>query len=194
MIAMLTGTVASHRPGYLVLEVQGVGYALQVPTTLADTTVGNEVRLYTYLAVRDDALVLYGFGSEADRDAFVMVMGVNGVGPKTALAAVDTLGAEGLRTAVVAESLNELMLIPGVGRKGAQKMVLDLREKLSGLPATSTSQGRAIASGLASAHDEARAALAVLGYSAMEIEGAISGLDGTAEAIIHAALRTLARS
>ncbi|WP_336248726.1 Holliday junction branch migration protein RuvA [Stomatohabitans albus] len=193
MIAFLSGVIVSHRPGQLFVDVQGVGYLVRTPSGMQPGPSGSPVTVHTYLAVREDAMDLYGFASESDRDTFTILLSVNGVGPKLALAAIDTLGAEGMRRAVSTEDIGALTQIPGVGRKGAQKMVLELREKLSGLPATT----QAIASPETAAHltarDEARAALASLGYSGTEVETAIAGIDGSTEDIIRTALRALAR-
>lgn len=194
MIAFLSGVIASNRPGQLIVDVHGVGYLVRTPSGMQPGPIGAEITVHTYLAVREDAMDLYGFANEADRDTFTIMLSVNGVGPKLALAAVDTLGADGVRAAVVAEDVGALTQIPGVGRKGAQKMVLELREKLSGLPASSGAIASPAAAANLTARDEARGALAALGYTGTEVEAAIAGADGTAEDIIRAALRALARS
>lgn len=194
MIAFLSGVVASNRPGQLIVDVQGVGYLVRTPSGMQPGAIGAPITVYTYMAVREDAMDLYGFANEADRDTFTIMLSVNGVGPKLALAAIDTLGAQGVRSAVVAEDVGALTQIPGVGRKGAQKMVLELREKLSGLPATSSALASETTTANLSARDEARGALASLGYSGAEVEAAIAGAEGSAETIIRTALRALARS
>ena len=194
MIAFLSGTVAGNRPGQLVVDVNGVGYLVRTPSGMQPGPIGAAITVHTYLAVREDAMDLYGFANEADRDTFTIMLGVNGVGPKLALAAVDTLGADGVRAAVVAEDVGALTQIPGVGRKGAQKMVLELREKLAGMPATSGAIASAPAAANLTARDEARGALAALGYTGSEVEAAIAGAEGSAEEIIRTALRALARS
>ncbi len=195
MIALLRGTVAHLVPGQLILDVAGVGYRVFVPVGGRLAGVGEELTLHTHLAVREDALDLYGFAAAADRDLFTLMLGVSGIGPKIALAAVDTLGADGLRGAVIADDVTGLTAIPGVGKKGAQRMILELRSKVGTLPG-STGPVPSVA-GSTNGHDprsQARMALAALGYAPAEIEHALRGLsgDGTPEELIRSALRGLA--
>lgn len=195
MIALLRGTVVSATLGEVVLDVAGVGYHVHVPPAAVTAAPGREVTLHTYLAVREDALTLYGFPQAAGRALFTALLSVTGVGPKLALAAIGTLGADGLRRAVVGEDVAVLTAVPGVGRKSAQRIVLELREKLGagdqGLP------GQA-ASGLPSSpRDEVRQALAALGYAPGEITSALDSVrDGDAaspEVLLRDALRALGR-
>ncbi|MGI9018280.1 MAG: Holliday junction branch migration protein RuvA [Euzebya sp.] len=209
MIALLSGVVAHLVPGEVVLDVAGVGYRVRVPTGLrlpgdgdpgvanrglGGPGVGNKVVLHTHLVVREDALDLYGFLLAADRDLFRVMLGVAGIGPKIALAAIDTLGSSGLRSAVVTDDVTALTAIPGVGRKGAQRLVLELRGKLGSLPGTDDAM--IVASVDADGTDPrggARMALAALGYGAGEIEQALRGMptDVSAEELIRLALRGL---
>ncbi|HUG84199.1 MAG TPA: Holliday junction branch migration protein RuvA [Euzebya sp.] len=195
MIAMLRGRVAHLRAGEVVLDVNGVGYFVRVPTGARLAGPGEELTLHTHLAVREDALDLYGFPTAGDRDLFTVLLTVSGIGPRIAMAAVDTLGAAGLRLAVVADDVAALTAIPGVGRKGAQRMVLELRSKIGAMPGSEealTLVGQA--TGPTDAKGEARMALASLGYGAAEVEHALRGLptDGSAEQLIRQALRGLA--
>lgn len=194
MIALLRGRVAHLRAGEVVLDVNGVGYFVRVPTGARLAGLGEELTLHTHLAVREDALDLYGFPVAADRDLFTVLLTVSGIGPRIAMAAVDTLGASGLRTAVVGDDVSALTAIPGVGRKGAQRMVLELRSKIGALPGTDEVIATTAASGSGDAKSEARLALSSLGYGAAEVEHALRGLptDGSPEELIRLALRGLA--
>lgn len=200
MIALLRGTVAASAPGEVVLDVGGVGYRVRVATGGVLAAVGDEATLHTHLVVREDALDLYGFTAPAARDLFTTMLSVTGVGPKLALAALGALGEEGLRRAVVTEDVAALTVVPGVGKKGAQRMILELRERLGALagvgdPDAVTPSGATGTDALG----EARAALAALGYAPAEAVRALDALPaGTAaegpEALVRAALRALGRS
>lgn len=195
MIALLRGTVAHLVAGQVVLDVAGVGYRVYVPVGGRLAGVGEELTLHTHLAVREDAMDLYGFVGAADRDLFTLMLGVSGIGPKIALAAVDTLGADGLRAAVIADDVTGLTAIPGVGKKGAQRMILELRGKIGTLPGLAD-PAPALSGGTngQDPRSQARMALAALGYAPAEIEHALRGLsgDGTSEELIRSALRGLA--
>lgn len=192
MIAQLHGRLAAVALGHVVLDVGGVGYRVHVPPGAVRAKVGDDVTLHTHLAVREDALTLYGFPDPAARDLYEVLLGVTGVGPKLALAAIGTLGAGGLRDAVVAEDVAALTVVPGIGKKGAQRMILELREKLGAadagdLPASEATDARA----------EVREALAALGYApaevrtAMESAGAADGAGDDPEELLRAALKQL---
>lgn len=200
MIALLRGRVASAGLGRLVVDVGGVGYQVLVPPA-TPARPGQELTLHTSLAVREDALTLYGFATEADRDLFEVLLSVSGVGPKLALAALATLGAESLRNAVIAEDVDALVVVPGVGRKGAQRMILELRERVgaAGAGAGVPGDGRA-GETPADARAEVREALAALGYAPAEVQRTLEGLSrgqtdeaqhDTAEQLLRAALRRL---
>lgn len=194
MIGMLRGTVAHLTPGLVVLDVGGVGYEVRVPVGARLAGVGSELTLHTHLAVREDAMDLYGFTALPDRDLFRLLLGVSGVGPKLALAAVDTLGADGIRAAVIAEDVTGLTAIPGVGKKGAQRLVLELRSRIGGLPVSESTSLPGAAATVDDPRGEARQALGALGYGAAEVEAALKGLpaDRPAEELIRLALRGLA--
>ncbi|QBI21466.1 Holliday junction branch migration protein RuvA [Egibacter rhizosphaerae] len=197
MIGLLTGRLAAASLGEVVLEVGGVGYRVHVPPGSLEGSVGETVTLHTHLSVREDSLTLYGFADPATRDLFETLLGVTGVGPKLALAAVGTMGADGLRRAVVGEDVAALTVVPGVGRKGAQRMILELRERLgpealepAGVPGAVA--GEAVA---ADPRTEVREALASLGYAAAEVQRALDGLegeeDGSPEELLRRALQRL---
>lgn len=194
MIALLRGVVATLRAGEVILDVHGVGYRVRVPTGARLAGPGEELTLHTHLAVREDAMDLYGFPSAADRDFFTVLLGVSGIGPRIALAAIDTLGASGLRAAVVTDDLTALTAIPGVGRKGAERMALELRSKVGALPGGEDPLVGTPVAVAGDARSEARMALSSLGYGAAEVEHALRGVsgEGPAEDLIRQALRGLA--
>ncbi|HVL98484.1 MAG TPA: Holliday junction branch migration protein RuvA [Egibacteraceae bacterium] len=196
MIAQLRGTVVAAGPGEVVLDVGGVGYRVFVAPGTRAGAVGDALTLHTSLVVRDDALDLYGFADVTVKTLFTTLLGVAGVGPKLALSALGALGADGLHRAVVTEDVGALTVVPGIGRKGAQRMILELREKLGGL---ADDAGVPAAAGpAANGHDargEARQALAALGYAPAEAAAALDAVpaDGPQrpEELLRAALRAL---
>jgi Holliday junction DNA helicase RuvA len=174
MIAMLRGRLVRSDGDHLIIDCQGVGYGVQVATsTRADLPrVGEEVTLYTYLQVREDALQLFGFLTWEDKEAFEALLTVSGVGPKLALAVLSALPARELVLAVAAGDEALLSSISGIGKKTAQRIILELREKMGAV----AREGRAGATlgmpeSAAAGKDpvsDAVAALMVLGYTAVE--------------------------
>jgi Holliday junction DNA helicase RuvA len=164
VIARLRGTVAARRASGLVLDVGGVGY-LVAATPRVTARVGEEATVETYLHVRDDALQLYGFADADERDLFEHLLSVQGVGPKVALAIVSGSTPADLRRAIALEDTARFEAIPGIGRKTAQRVVLELKEKL------------ASAAPSAAPHLVARDALVELGYSLVEAEQALAVTD-----------------
>lgn len=199
MIAHLRGHLAARRrtrdAAAVVVDVHGVGYHVLVPANLADRLPsGREpVELHTSLQVREDSLTLYGFATANARDLFEVLLGASGVGPRLALAALSTYPPEGLRRALADADLDALTLIPGIGRKLAERLVLELRDKVGGgCPRVGTggaADGR-------STIGEVRLALLELGYTSVEAQRALDGLDDTAGAdvgeLLRGALRALA--
>jgi Holliday junction DNA helicase RuvA len=173
MIARLRGKPVARTADGLVLDVNGVGYLLSPTVSAVRKAEGApEVVLETYLHVREDALQLYGFADAAERELFVQLLSVNGVGPKVALAIVSGSPAAELRRAIVLEDTARFQAIPGIGKKTAERIVLELKEKLDAdepvrLPARPGS----------SAHLVARDALVELGYSVSEAEDALARVD-----------------
>lgn len=187
MIAFLEGSVVDRREDRVVLDVGGVGYELLVPTSTAARLPANgtTARLHTRLAVRDDAMILYGFASGEERASFDLLTTVSGVGPKVALAFLSTLSADALRRAVASGDVAALTVVPGVGKKVAQRVVLDLKDRFGG-------DGVAIEGPLADVRD----ALLALGLSPQEASDAIGALETTdapAEALLRDALRAVGR-
>ena len=172
MIARLRGRPVATTPEGLIVDVTGVGYLVAAtPSAVRKADGAAEVALHTYLHVREDALQLYGFAEAAERELFVQLLSVNGVGPKVALAIVSGSAPAELRRAIVLEDAARFQAIPGIGKKTAERIVLELKEKLG--------DGAAPVS-LASApppHLVARDALVELGYSIGEAEQALAKVD-----------------
>lgn len=196
MIGWLRGQVL-RRDGEaeVLLDVQGVGYRVTVPaSTAASLEVGAGTELFVHTHVREDAIVLYGFPTMAERRSFEVVLTAHGVGPSLALAIVSALRPEALARAVIDDDLDTLCAIPGVGRKTAARLALDLKTRVAAtdLPASFPS-----ADGSShGARGEARAALVELGYGPDEIRRALDSGDGdaTVEELLRQALRQLAAS
>ena len=172
MIARLRGRPVTNTPEGLVLDVGGVGYLVAAtPSAVRKSEGGGEVALHTYLHVREDALQLYGFAEPAERELFVQLLSVNGVGPKVALAIVSGSPAADLRRAIVLGDTVRFQAIPGIGKKTAERIVLELKEKLGDGPVPISS-----AAGT-QPHVVARDALVELGYSIVEAEQALAAVD-----------------
>jgi Holliday junction DNA helicase RuvA len=192
VIALISGTVAVRRGDHVVVDCGGVGYRLAVSAeTLKHVpAVGREVLLHTHLIVRDDALALYGFATEEERDLFLMLLGVQAVGPKVALAVLSGAPPRELLRVVAAGDAARLQAAPGVGKRTAERIIVELREKVgASLPEDSITVTRS---------DDpatlAREALLGLGYSAPEIDSLLEGAPGeSTEDLIAHALRSARR-
>jgi len=204
MIAQLHGQVVGVDGSSAVVSVGGVGFAVICPPQLlASVAVGDEVTWFTSLIVRDDSLTLYGFGSLADRACFDLVQSASGIGPKIALAVVSVLGASGLADAIRREDLTALIRVPGIGRKGAQKMVIEFKDKVPSLLAlVGGGSSQAPVASPAAWRDQVLGGLEGLGWSVKDAEAAADAVapmveddpDVTVAALMRAALRTLARA
>ncbi len=194
LISFLRGRLAASGDDWVEVDVGGIGFrAAASAHTLAQLPpLGSEVRLPTVLTVREDGVALFAFGDDGERQAFRALAGVTGVGGRTALAVLSVLRPAALAAAVEAEDLAQLTRVPGVGRKTAQRLVLELKGRLpaaAGAPADGRSPSASPAEG------EARAALVALGYSEPEAAAAIAavcGEGGDTERLVRAALRRLA--
>jgi holliday junction DNA helicase RuvA len=191
MIGSLRGTVLDRAVGGEVLvEVGGVGYRVAVPSgAVAALEPGGPVFLFTHLVVREDAMSLYGFPDREQRDTFEALMSASGVGPKLALAILSVHSPSALRRAVIEGDLDALTLVPGVGKRTAQRLMIELAAKLG-----TTSPDPAGVEGGPSARAEVRAALEGLGYGAEEVRYVLDTLplDGPVEILLKEALRLLA--
>ncbi len=199
MIASLRGRVVGLRLDAVVVEVGGVGLlAYATPTTLAALRVGEQADLATSLVVREDSLTLYGFADADERDTFEAVQTVSGVGPRLALAMLAVHTPDGLRRAVAGEDLAALQRVPGIGRKGAQRIVLELADRLG--PATAVVTAGGAPAPAADRRGEVVEALVGLGWTARAAEDAVANVvpaDGgpieaaDVAAVLRGALRVL---
>ena len=204
MIASLSGRVAHVGLDRVVLEVGGAGLLVHTtPRTAADARVGHELRLATTLVVREDSLTLYGFGADGERDMFETVQTVSGVGPRLALAMLSVLAPDDLRAALTTGDTAALTKVPGVGKKSAERLVLELRDKV-GMPSAPVGGAGAPAAGGGSSagtpwREQVTEALVGLGWSARQAEGAVESVaaqadeDATVATLLRLALRELGR-
>ncbi|HEY2723234.1 MAG TPA: Holliday junction branch migration protein RuvA [Pseudonocardiaceae bacterium] len=200
MIASVRGEVLSVSLDHAVVEVGGVGLAVHaVPATLATLRRGEQARLATSLVVREDSLTLYGFADTAARELFVLLQTVSGVGPRLALAMLAVLEPDALRSALAEGNLTVLTQVPGIGRKGAERLVVELRDKVGAMaPAAG---GQAVRSGPA-VRAQVTEALVGLGFAAKQaeqtVEAVLADLDGadttTTSEVLRTALTKLGRS
>ena len=189
MIALVSGEVALRRADHVVIAAGGVGYRLSVSAeTLRHVpAVGKPATLHAHLVVRDDALQLYGFASEEERDLFRLLISVSGVGPKVAIAALSGGSARELMRAIAAGDAKRFQAVPGIGKRTAERIIVELREKVAGalevevaLAAAEEGDARALA----------RDGLVNLGYAPLEAEQLLEGVeDGEPQELIAAALR-----
>ncbi|HEY8044899.1 MAG TPA: Holliday junction branch migration protein RuvA [Streptosporangiaceae bacterium] len=210
MIAHLDGLVCAIAPEGAVIEVGGVGLLVQAtPGTLAGLRTGQRARVATSLVVREDALTLYGFASDDERDVFELVQTASGVGPRLALAMLASFSPDGLRQAIAAEDVAALTRVPGIGRKGAQRIVLELAGRLGSPAAPAGVIGPLPGAGAAGGsgalwRDQVRAGLVNLGWPARDAELAIAAVaadlagqpDGDVDVSValRSALRKLSRA
>jgi Holliday junction DNA helicase RuvA len=184
MIATLRGEISQIEDNAIVVEVGGVGLRVFVPALLRGRVkAGEAIFLFTHLVVREDALILFGFESQADRELFNMLLGVDGVGPKVALSVLSTLSVDAVQRAVFAEEPDIFSRVPGVGKKSAQKIALHLKDKLK--PVDSLAR---IAS-MSDTDGEVIAALTALGYSVVEAQSALQAIPKDAPDDVEQKLR-----
>lgn len=193
MIEFLRGTVVEKHPTHVVLECHGVGYRLNIPlSSYAGTAdLGQEAKFLTYHHVREDAEDLYGFVTSGERDLFVLLLSVSGIGPKLAQSILSGMPAQALQQALHHGDHVALTRIPGVGRKTAERMVLELRDKVARIAG-----GTGPAEAASSTGDEAVMALVALGFNRFEAQQAVtrvrrSGGDQPVEEVIRAAIQSV---
>ncbi len=199
MYYYLSGKVSHIAPQLAVIDCSGVGYACRTTNhTLSALTMGETGKLYTYLNVREDIMELYGFISEEERNCFQMLIGVSGVGPKAALSILSATTPEGLALSIITGDENALTVAQGIGKKIAQRVILELKDKLAKEQGSAGEayggSGSTVIPGNKS--NEAAAALSVLGYGSDEIGLALKGIDMEQlplEEIIRQALRKMVR-
>jgi Holliday junction DNA helicase RuvA len=197
VIAHLSGTVAALAPDGVVIDVGGVGLRVQcTPDTLATLRPGSQGRVATSLVVREDSLTLFGFATEDERNVFELLQTASGIGPRLALAMLAVHSPDALRRFVAAEDIKALTMVPGVGNKGAQRIILELKDRL-GAP------GDLVGNGTASARraepswrDQVQSGLVNLGWSARDAEAAVGAVEadsGDTEPDVPTALRAALR-
>ncbi|GLY68899.1 Holliday junction branch migration protein RuvA [Amycolatopsis taiwanensis] len=196
MISSLRGAVLSIGLDHVVVEVGGVGLSVQAtPATLATLRRGEQTQLHTALVVREDSLTLFGFADADARELFGLLQTVSGIGPRLALAALAVLDPAKLRTALADGDIGVLTQVPGIGRKGAERLTLELRDKVVATAAAGP-QVPAAASG--AVRGEVVEALTGLGFAAKQAEQAVDrvladGTSGDTPAVLRAALKALGR-
>lgn len=200
MIAFIRGTVDSLSEGKMILESHGIGYELNIPSSVFDAGIreGEELKIYTHMSVREDGISLFGFLSREDLEIYRMLIGVSGIGPKAALAVLSTLSADNLRFAVLSEDVQAIAKTPGIGKKTAQKLILELKDKFDLQEAfeqkLAGNQAAAVkTAGEPDAFQDAVQALTALGYSGTEALQAVKKVEITegmdSEAVLKAALK-----
>ena len=204
MIAFLKGEIADLTEGSVVLDVNGVGYEVLVPGQLLSMLegIGSRVKLYTYMQVREDAVVLFGFLTKDDLQMFRLLTGVSGVGPKAGLNSLSTLGADDLRFAILADDVKRIAKTPGIGAKTAQKIILELKDKLDlqdvfeKKSASGQITPEAAAAAGSQVVQEAVEALVALGYGSTEALKAVRSVqpaeDMDVETVLKEALKRMA--
>ena len=193
MIGRLSGKLIEKNPPSLMLDVQGVGYEIDAPmsTFYKLPAIGADVALFTHLLVREDAQLLYGFATASERSVFRLLLKVNGVGAKVALAIQSGLSAEEIVNCIANNDVAALVRVPGIGKKTAERVILDLKDKLAAFAGSDANP--VSTSGGDSARTQAEEALASLGYKPAEAKRLLDKSAGdaqTVEELIRAALRS----
>ena len=206
MISYVKGTLTAIEEDRIVVETGGIGYGIRVPLSLLEElpALGTEITVPTCFQVREDSMTLYGFLHPQDREMFRQLIGVNGIGPKGALGILSVMRPDDLRMAVVSGDAKAISKAPGIGPKTAQRLILDLKDKvdldevIAGFSETGTAAGSGSVreiSGLAAAAKEAAEALTALGYTAAEASRAVKQVEVTegmnAEDVLKASLKFL---
>ncbi|MHA6764543.1 Holliday junction branch migration protein RuvA [Streptacidiphilus sp. PAMC 29251] len=202
MIAFVSGQVAALGPASAVIEVGGVGMLVQcAPAVLAPLRLGDTARLATSLVVREDSLTLYGFADDDERQTFELLQTASGIGPKVAQAMLAVHSPDALRIAVQRGDAKALTAVPGIGPKGAQKLLIELKDRLGAPTGSVPPRQRALAAGPAPWSEQLHAALVGLGFAPREAEDAVVAVTPEAEAqakpdisaLLRSALRTRTR-
>ena len=206
MISYIKGALGAVEDDVIVVETGGIGLAVHVPLSLLEElpALGEEVTVYTYFQVREDAMTLYGFLHRQDREMFKQLIGVNGIGPKGALGILSVMRPDDLRIAIVSGDAKAISKAPGIGPKTAQRLILDLKDKVDleevmmssfGGGKENSSDAGASAAGMAASAKEAVEALTALGYTGMEASKAVKKVEITenmsVEDILKASLKHL---
>jgi holliday junction DNA helicase RuvA len=179
MIGFLRGKLVAKQPPQLMMDVSGVGYELDAPmSTFYDLpAIGSELSLFTHLVIRDDAHVLFGFASERERRMFRELLKVSGVGPKTALGLLSGISIDNFLLCVDAGDVDALVKVPGVGRKTAERLIVEMRDRAKAFGALAFNATGGVVGGISGSQQEAFAALVALGYKPAEVTRLLSGID-----------------
>ncbi len=201
MISYIKGKLTEVEDGIIVVENNGIGFNIHVPATVISSfsSIGDEVKVYTYLQIREDAHSLFGFLSRDDLNIFKMLINVNGIGPKGALAILSTISPDDLRFAILSDDANLISTAPGIGSKTAQKLILELKDKIK-LEETFESYSKSVntvkTDDVLIAKNEAVEALVSLGYGSAEAMRAVRDVENAdeldSEEILKRALKKLA--
>lgn len=195
MIGYLKGEVAGIYEDRIILEVNGVGYNIIMPASSLDLIdgIGINIKIYTYLAVREDAMLLYGFLTKDDLDFYKLLIQVNGIGPKGALALLSVMTTDDLRFAILSDDSKRISKAPGIGAKTAQRLIIDLKDKVSVQDAfegrLKQNEEAVNKSGLSEAREEAAQALIALGYSSTDAYKGVRSADISAEDDVETILK-----
>ena len=203
MYSYIKGELVEMTEEAVVVENHGIGYNIRIPQSLLDSLlgIGQKVKIYTYTYVREDAMLLYGFLTRDDLHIFRLLIGVGGIGPKGALAVLSVMTPDDLRFAVLADDDKTIAKAPGIGKKTAQKLIIELKDKLSledafALKSRNMARDGEVSSEIQTAKQEAVQALVALGYSSGEAMKAVNTVDlteePTVEEILKAALKQMA--
>lgn len=200
MYAYMIGKVADVTEDNLVLEVGHIGYNIRIPGSVVPLLppVGEQIKIYTYTSVREDALQLFGFLTKDDLEMYKLLIGVSGIGPKGGLALLSAMSADDVRLAVISQDAKAIAKAPGIGNKTAQRIILELKDRISLEDTFVARENAAVvsaqASGLGQARTEAVEALTALGYSASDALRAVKAVeqeDMDVEALLKAALKKM---
>jgi len=197
MIALLTGLIAHKSPDHIVLDVQGVGYRVQIPfsTYYELPEEGGTASLHIHTSVREDAILLYGFRTRLEKSFFQMLIAVSGVGPKLARDILSNIQPAPLAQALAQSDLGKLATIPGIGKKTAERLVLELKDKVGKLDLSSLPAAEARAIPADDVAEDVISALLNLGYKEPQVRKALAGLDAgggvSVEGLLKQALKTL---
>ena len=193
MIGRITGTLAEKQPPHVLVDVGGIGYEIDVPmsTFYNLPAIGERITLYTHLTIREDAHLLYGFGTDAERQAFRQLLKVSGIGAKTALSVLSGMSVNDLANAIAAQETGRITKVPGIGKKTAERLLLELRDKFSAAVATVSTSGAPPTS-----EADILNALNALGYNDKEALWAVKQLppDAAVSDGIRQALKLLSKS
>jgi Holliday junction DNA helicase RuvA len=201
MIASLTGRLAAKHPGGVIIDVQGVGYDVLIPlSTYYQLPDSNQtVTLVIHTHVREDAIQLFGFSTQREKDAFLMLLGVSGIGPKLALSVISSLSVNDLATAIRNDDQKTLASVPGIGKKSAGRLVLELKDKVDKLGSAVDHRATKTDEPSGKLMDDALSALVNLGYKAADVKDVIKQVlagrngDTPLQDLIRAALQELAK-